>query len=382
MNKESIAIATLIGTIVGAGILGIPYVIAKAGIVAGIIDLVGIGLLLLVLNLYVGEISLRTKGNHQLTGYAEKYVGKKGKVILMIAMMIEIYGALIAYTMGEGTSLSSLLGGNAFLWSLGFFVVGSYLLYKGLKSVGKTELILVVVLTLAVIVVALMAIPFVKLQNLAAGSGNLFLPYGMILFAYLGLTSIPLLKEQLTKHKKSIKKAIIWGSAIPILIYVLFALMTVGVVGLNGFNSLGADERIASAALNVFVNGPIGIIVNLFAIAAMGTSFLALGMAMKEMYKYDYKMSKNKAFWLTISIPLIFFLLDRVVDVTNFIQILGITGAIAGGLVGSMVVIMFHKAKKLGKRKPEYQMRIHWVLSIILMVVFVAGIGYVIISLF
>ncbi|MBT3303933.1 GerAB/ArcD/ProY family transporter [Candidatus Woesearchaeota archaeon] len=380
--KESIAIATLIGTIVGAGVLGIPYVIAKAGIVAGIIDLVGIGLLLLVLNLYVGEVALRTKGNHQLTGYAEKYVGKKGKVILMIAMMIEIYGALIAYTMGEGTSLASLFGGNPFLWSLAFFVIGSYLLHRGLKSVGKTELILVVVLTLAVIIVALMAIPFVKLQNLGAGSGNLFLPYGMILFAYLGLTSIPLLKEQLTKHKKSVKKAIIWGSAIPILIYVLFALMTVGVVGITGFNSLGADERIASSALNVFVNGPIGIIVNLFAIAAMGTSFLALGMAMKEMYKYDYKMSKKKAFLLTISVPLIVFLLDQVFDVTNFIQLLGITGAIAGGLVGGMVVIMFHRAKKLGKRKPEYQMKIHWVLSIILMTVFVAGIGYVIINLF
>jgi len=374
--KLNIAIATLIGTIVGAGILGIPYVIAKAGIVAGIIDLVGIGLLLLVLNLYLGEVSLRTKGNHQLTGYAEKYVGKKGKIILLVAMMIEIYGALIAYTMGQGTTLASLFGGNPFIWSLGFFIFGSYLLYRGLKSVGKTELILVIILTLAVIVVAIMSIPYVKASNFSGGEGSLLLPYGIILFAYLGVTSIPLLKEQLTKEKKNIKKAIIWGSIIPILIYTLFALMVVGSVGLNGFNSLGVDERIASAALNIFVDGPIGIIVNLFAIAAMGTSFLALGMAMKEVYNYDFKMKKITAWLLTISIPFLVFLLDRIVDVTNFIQLLGVTGAIAGGMVGIMIVIMFHKAKKLGNRKPEYKIRIHWLLSIILLVVFVAGIIY------
>ena len=43
MNKKLLlweAIATLVGTIIGAGILGIPYVIAKAGFWTGIFDIV------------------------------------------------------------------------------------------------------------------------------------------------------------------------------------------------------------------------------------------------------------------------------------------------------------------------------------------------------
>ena len=58
------AIATLVGTTIGAGIMGIPYVVSKSGIVAGIIDIVLLGAVILMINLYVGEIALRTKKTH------------------------------------------------------------------------------------------------------------------------------------------------------------------------------------------------------------------------------------------------------------------------------------------------------------------------------
>ncbi len=35
--------------------------------------------------------------------------------------------------------------------------------------------------------------------------------------------------------------------------------------------------------------------------------------------------------------------------------ILGITGAVAGGLDGILIVLAFWKAKKLGVRKPEFE---------------------------
>ncbi len=74
-HRLAIAVTTLIGTIIGAGVLGIPYVIAKSGFLYGSILIIAIGLAFLVLNLFVGEIVLRTKGQYQLTGYMEKYLG-------------------------------------------------------------------------------------------------------------------------------------------------------------------------------------------------------------------------------------------------------------------------------------------------------------------
>src|SRR3989344_6158050 len=102
------AVATLVGTIIGAGVLAIPYSMKKAGFLTGLLILVVLSIVVLFLFLFVGEIVLRTKGNHQLTGYAEKYLGKKGKLFLMFAMVFGTYGALVAYTIGVGRSFVSL----------------------------------------------------------------------------------------------------------------------------------------------------------------------------------------------------------------------------------------------------------------------------------
>ncbi|MEK6816901.1 MAG: aromatic amino acid transport family protein, partial [Nanoarchaeota archaeon] len=59
------AIATLVGTIIGAGVLGIPYVVAKSGIKIGLVHILLLGIAILFINLYVAEISLRTKKTHQ-----------------------------------------------------------------------------------------------------------------------------------------------------------------------------------------------------------------------------------------------------------------------------------------------------------------------------
>ena len=77
MNKKFLATTfTLTGTIIGAGILGLPYVFAKSGFLVGIFWLIAIASIMIFVNLAMGEITLRTKGNHQLPGYANKYLGK------------------------------------------------------------------------------------------------------------------------------------------------------------------------------------------------------------------------------------------------------------------------------------------------------------------
>jgi tyrosine-specific transport protein len=73
------ASAMLIGTTIGAGFLAIPYVVSKSGFFVGLFYLVFLGLIILYLNLAVGEIGLRTQGQHQLTGYAQRYLGVWGK---------------------------------------------------------------------------------------------------------------------------------------------------------------------------------------------------------------------------------------------------------------------------------------------------------------
>jgi len=127
MKKEGYeSIGVLVGTIIGAGVLGIPYVISKAGFLTGLTTIILLGLVILAINLSIGEVVLRTKGKHQLTGYAEKYLGKKGKLLMSLSMILGITGALLAYIVGVGEAFGAIFYTNPFWFSIGFFIFGAW----------------------------------------------------------------------------------------------------------------------------------------------------------------------------------------------------------------------------------------------------------------
>ena len=292
------AIAVLVGTVIGAGVLGIPYVIAKSGFITGAVMIVIIGLAIMITNLCLGEVVLRTPGNHQLTGYAEKYLGKAGKKLMTFTMIFGIYGALIAYIIGEGVALSEIFSITSRQASLLFFAFMAFVIFVGLKMIKKLELILSFIVLSIVLLISAFSFNWIDLTNLATFNiRNIFIPYGVILFSFLGAAAVPEMKEILVKQRKKLKKAIIIGSIIPFVAYLIFALVVVGVTGLN-------TTQIATIGLGNLIGNYMIIFGNLFAIFAMGTSFLTLGLALKEMYNYDYNLSKTKAWLLTCFVPL------------------------------------------------------------------------------
>ena len=374
------AIATLVGFTIGAGILGIPYVIAKAGFVTGIINILIIGILVLFLNLYSGEIVLRTKGDHQLTGYASIYLGKTGKFLMAISIIFGFYGALAAYILKEGDFLNALLspifGGSPLFYSMIFFIIMAILVYKGLKVIEESELFMVFFLLVVILIIFVSAFSSIKPENLAGfDAKNIFLPYGVVLFALLGLGAIPELREELKENKKGMKKAIIIGSVIPIIVYIIFALIVVGATG----KATTDDAILGLASLLGYKMLVFG---TLFGILAMATSFVAVGLALKEMYCFDFKFKNSLSSFLTCFIPLAVALVIVSAKIDNaFYKVLDITGAFDGSLAGILVVLMIWKAKALGNRKPEYSMHLNKFTALLFILIFLAGTAYTILKL-
>lgn len=375
MKKKGLeAVCIIIGTVIGAGVLGIPYVIAKAGFLIGLIDLIVIGLLVLFMNLFLGEVILRTNGNHQLTGYVEIYLGKKFKYLMFLSMVFGIYGALIAYLIGEGASLSAIFAGNPLIYSTLFFIIVTFIVHKGIKTLASSELIMSTITLMVIFIIILLSSQRFNINNLVdLNMPMIFLPYGAILFAYLGTVSIPEVKEELVKNRKIMKRAIIIGSLIPIFVYVLFALFIVGATGIE-------TTEISTIGLGHLLGLKMIILGNLFAIFAMFTSFIALAYALKEMYQYDYKLSKLSSLVLTCFIPFIIFLLIR--KYTGFIGLISVTGALFGGLDGILIVLMYWKAKKMSQRKPEYYLSKHYIIGSLIILIFFIGIILTISGLF
>jgi tyrosine-specific transport protein len=370
MNKPMLeAIATLVGTVIGAGIFAIPYVVAKAGFFTGMIDIVILGVIVTLISLYLGEITLRTKGKHQLTGYTERYLGKWGKRLMAFSMIFGIYGALLAYLIGEGESLFAIFGiASPLLFSIIFFIIMAALIYSGLKAIETSELYAVPVIIIIVIIIAILGLSHVNAANLAELSlAKIFIPYGVVLFALGGTAAIPEMREELAKNEKHLKNAILIGMAIPLLIYLLFAFITVGITGL-------ATTQVATIGLGNMLGEKMILFGNIFAVFAMLTCFLSLGFALFEMYNYDFKLHKSTAWIFTCFVPLAMFIFLR--NITGFATVIEVAGAIGMGVAGVLIVLMAWRAKKMGNRKPEFSLTKNKILGIILMAIFLFGMVY------
>lgn len=367
MIKQWYATATIVGTIVGAGVLGLPYAISRAGFGVGVIHILVIAALMLILGLYLGEVILRTHGKHQLTGYAERYLGKWGKRLMAFSMVFGIYGALIAYLIGEGEVLAALFGGQPIFYTLIFFIAASSLVYVGVKSVSRSEFILSFIKIIILISLCAMLIPSVKTQNLTMATKDFFdllFPFGVILFAFGGLMAIPEAREVLVRKEKKLKKAIIYAYLIPAIFYILFALVVVGATG-------AGTTELATIGLGL-IGTKIFIFANVFAVLTLATPYLTLGLALQEMYEYDYKLKRPLAFLLSCVLPFALFL----AGVRSFINTIAITGVIGIGLGGVLVVLMFWKAKKNYEREPEYTLRKNTWLGALLIAIILLGAAF------
>lgn len=371
-HKTLIGIGTMLGAIVGAGILGIPYVVAQSGLLLGFIITVVLGLSLLLVNLMAGEIVLRTKKQHQLTGYAEKYLGPWGKRLMMFSMVFSIYGALTAYLIGLGETVRAIFHwGSPLLYTIICFAIAFFIIYRGVKATGTVDFILMSLLIIIIISIALFSFSNIKLDNLTTlNVAKFFAPYGVILFALMGVPAVPEVQEVIEGEREKMKKILIIGSLIPIFLYLIFAVVVVGVIGLENFEILEANQRIATVALSIYSSPILGVFANFIAMLAMFTSFLTLGTAMIEMYEYDYLFPRSSALLLTFTVPLLIALFS----LSTFISVIALTGAIAGGLQIILVIFTFWKARSHGDRAPEYSLGQYKFLGSLLILLFSIGV--------
>jgi len=103
MRKEVLALSTLVGTIVGVGIFGLPYAFVRSGYLVGVGYLAVLGCVMLVLHLIYGEVILRTEKNMRFFGYARWYLGKWSEIPTGISTTIGILGALLAMYWSAGS---------------------------------------------------------------------------------------------------------------------------------------------------------------------------------------------------------------------------------------------------------------------------------------
>lgn len=364
------AVALLVGTAVGAGIFGLPYVFSQAGVAVGITYVLGLGAVLGLVNLAYGEVVVSTAGTHQFTAYVQRYLGERWRILAIASLCIGLYGALSAYTL-EVSHLLSIVVGSALPFSqtqLGLLYlagVGSAL-FIGLRAITPVEKILMIVMISLITVLIVTGIPYVQLSNYqVVNPSRIFLPYGVVLFALSAASAVPDMKRVLERNLAGLRPAIVIGSIIPIVIYIAFATVAVGITG--AATSESAVEGIGA------VLGPTAFTIGaLFGCVTMTTSFLVSGMVLRETFQFDFKLHPLLS-WCLVMLPPLLFLVFRWL---SFIEILGISGALIGGLDGIMIMHMHQRLRTVHHLPSRFTVTQSRLVHGLTYAVFIGGIAY------
>ncbi len=342
------AVFSLVGTTIGAGIFSLPYAFLKIGFIVGFVEFIFIVAVVLLIQLIIGEIALRTKGKKRLVGYAEKYLGYYWKLLAIISTLLGGVGVMLIYIILAGRFLSFLMNQNSFVSSLVFFSVWFLCILAKPKMFGKVELMFSFSVILIIVLITSLNFSYIRFGNLSSiDFNNVLLPYGIILFAVSGFYVIPEMEDIISTEKRKLKKAIILGTLIPAFIYLLFTFIVLGVSG--GLTSEDAISGLAGA-LNSRTMLFLG---SLLGLAAVSGASLSYGIYIKETLLYDFKINKWLAWFLTGAAPLVLF----ISGVRNLTAIIGIVGALFFALQ-AVIILLIHKKSKSSETVPEYEVNL------------------------
>lgn len=363
IHKETFeAAATLMGFTIGAGILGVPFVIAQAGFLTAIPILIGVAILTLYLNLAAAEVSLRTDGDHQFPALVKKYLGNKWSKLMLIDVMILAYGALTAYTIGGGEIVTDLFGGDIFYNSILFGIILAILVLMNINFFEDFESIFMILLILTIIGIGILSWGHIDINNLTHfEASKAYIPLATILFALFGTSSVPELKEEL-KSLKNMKLAIIIGTGTITVIYLIFAAIVIGVTG-------STTTQVASVGISQSLGEGGKLLFSVFALIALITSYVGMGFVLKDTFHLDLGFKKNSAWLMTIIIPLAIYLSGFV----SFIKILNIVGVIHAILLTYITFNLLRAAKLKSERQPEFSLKTHPFIELLVYIVLVIG---------
>ncbi len=285
--------------------LALPVATSYAGFVPSLATMCLCWVFMTVTGLLILEANLWIKGKdvHFIT-MASKLLGPAGKATAWIVYLFIGYASLIAYTKGGGelTILAAKLSAGVPLSSLAaytlFAAVFGYIIYLGADVVGRVNAILVGAMVLAYAGLVSVGIDEVQSSLLARKDWSRSLVAVPILLTVFSFQSIvPSLTLYLKRNLKHIRLAIVGGTTGALLVYVVWQVLVLGVVPLEGENGLAAalgQDALATESLRAVVkNGWISTFAEFFSFFALVTSFLGIALGLFDFLADGLKIPKK-----------------------------------------------------------------------------------------
>lgn len=317
MSQRMIGATLLIaGTTIGAGMLALPMTSAQLGFTKSILLLVSLWIYMVFAALITVEIS-QGKGQ-SIAAIAKKSLGPWAKHLAGLSLLVLFWSLLSAYISGGSSIIHQELSGNPYLITFLYTSIFGICVALCTKVVDYTNRILFIIKCIVFAIMILGLFPLIQMLNLTSSQENVSLGLSQaipIFFTSFGFHgSLPSLIQYLNGDKKKIYFSIFVGSFIPLVVYILWQAVTLGVLGTN-FSFNGDVALFISALTAKTEKSYLSFLADTFAFLAISTSFLGVALGLfdyisewfaKEEGIKKTKVDKLKVACLTFALPFLF----------------------------------------------------------------------------
>lgn len=301
------SILLIVGTCIGAGMLALPITTSQLGFVGAVILLVCIWVIMTLSAFLILEVNLRMPQNSNLITMAGATIGPIGQIIAWITYLLLLYSLLSAYIAGGSDLFHALLTKYGLplsptLATILFTFILSFVVLLGIRSIDYVNRGLMVIKFGAYFLLIFLLAPLISSDKLTDGNLHYLTAISVITVTITSFgysTIVPSLRIYFAGNVRKLKIAVIIGSLIPLLCYIAWDAVIMGVIPLHGDNSLmnimHSDNQTSSLVKTLsdtVQTSNVSFSTRLFTSICMITSFLGVSLCLTDFLADGLSMEK------------------------------------------------------------------------------------------
>ncbi|MGB2705929.1 MAG: aromatic amino acid transport family protein [Candidatus Omnitrophota bacterium] len=279
------------GMTIGAGILGLPIKTGIAGVLPSLLSMFLVWLLMLcTATVFIYKFTHPKTRSRDYPTLFQAELGSKGKWISVFGYLVNYYGILVAYLTGSAAILVTLVPLNltAQMWMVAFFIIFTGMALLGADRAKNANAVIMVAMIGSFAALLFMAGKDIDVSRYAHKDWGLVpsvIPIIIVAFAFHNV--VPFICRNLGGDQKASFKAVLLGSSIAMVMNILWMLVVVGALPLDGHGKatiLGALRHDYPATIPLALalgSRMITAVGMFFALAAIATSYIPTSVALK-----------------------------------------------------------------------------------------------------
>jgi len=303
INKIIGGILLSIGTTIGAGVLALPMATAGGGFLHSIGLFIFAWLIMTFGAFYILEVNLWLPEHNNMISMAKATLGKGGQLFTWIIYLLLFYTLLSAYIAGGSDLVTQLFKAlhliiPQWLGGLIFVIVFGTIVHTGIRTVDRTNRLLMTIKLTAFVLLIVLVSPHVDLSRLYQGQPRLLSGALMVVVTAFGYaTIIPSLRTYFNSQVNALRWMIAIGSATTLFCFLLWNFVVQGSVDrLHLMQMASSPHAVSELTTSLSLTGAASIasIAHLFTIICVTTAFLAVSLSLWDFLADGMKVNKQK----------------------------------------------------------------------------------------